>query len=530
MKNENLNVETILSRHDSIRDKGLEIPAERLQYAKVKLDTGTLVNPTLNLSSLASINKLADKAKILTAISTNNIASMIETSDFFFRTSGIYSRLCKYLAYLYRYDWYVTPYVSNSNTEELNKKNQSKMLVDFDAVLRTLDKFEPKKFFGEASLKVLRYGAYYGYIVRNGDAITIQELPLKYCRSRFSVGGRPVVEFSMKYFNDVSRDVTERLRILEIFPKEFKKGYLKFLDGQLDREGWYLLDTEAAFKFNLNGEDYPSLISVIPAILDLDEAKGLDRKKMIQKLSKILVQKVPLDKNNELLFDSDEIAILHKNAVGMLTDIVGVDVLTSIADIAAIDMTDRAAAAGIDETKKVERALFNETGTAQGLFNSEGNLALEKSIANDEASIYNLIQQYESFMNLLIKPFNKNPKKIEFRVSILSTTIYNYQKLSDIYKAHTQLGYSKILPQIALGQSQSTILATAYFENDILDLVNVFIPPASSATTSGSDLLGRTKTNTPIKTDNNTDGKTGRPALPDDEKSDKTIANKESMS
>ena len=146
MKNENLNVETILSRHDSIRDKGLEIPAERLQYAKVKLDTGTLVNPTLNLSSLASVSKIADKARILTAISSNNIASMVEISDFFFRTSGIYSRLCKYLAYLYRYDWYVTPYTSNSNTEELNKKNQNKMLVDFDAVLKTLDKFEAKKF------------------------------------------------------------------------------------------------------------------------------------------------------------------------------------------------------------------------------------------------------------------------------------------------------------------------------------------------------------------------------------------------
>ena len=44
------------------------------------------------------------------------------------------------------------------------------------------------------------------------------------------------------------------------------------------------------------------------------------------------------------------------------------------------------------------------------------------------------------------------------------------------------MGFSKMLPQIALGQTQSAILATAYFENDILDLVRVFIPPLMSST------------------------------------------------
>ena len=47
-----------------------------------------------------------------------------------------------------------------------------------------------------------------------------------------------------------------------------------------------------------------------------------------------------------------------------------------------------------------------------------------------------------------------------------------------------------MLPQIALGQSQSSILANAYFENDILDLVNVFIPPMASNTMS-ADVLNR---------------------------------------
>ena len=37
----------------------------------------------------------------------------------------------------------------------------------------------------------------------------------------------------------------------------------------------------------MNGEDYPAFISVIPAIIDLDNAQALDRKKMQQKLLKM---------------------------------------------------------------------------------------------------------------------------------------------------------------------------------------------------------------------------------------------------
>jgi len=54
-----------------------------------------------------------------------------------------------------------------------------------------------------------------------------------------------------------------------------------------------------------------------------------------------------------------------------------------------------------------------------------------------------------------------------------------------------QVGLSKMLPQVALGQTQSSILATSYFENDVLDLVRVFIPPMMSSTMNAEALTGR---------------------------------------
>jgi hypothetical protein len=44
-------------------------------------------------------------------------------------------------------------------------------------------------------------------------------------------------------------------------------------------------------------------------------------------------------------------------------------------------------------------------------------------------------------------------KKYNFRFYMLETTQYNYKDIAKMYKEHTQLGYSKMLPQIALGHS-----------------------------------------------------------------------------
>jgi len=493
----------INNRIQEIKEKGFNIsngtpsPDEHyrpaVDFSKIKVGMQTLEDAVLtDVSIYKRIDpRLANKEQILKAIAQNNLSFMREVSQFFFRTSGIYSRLCKYLAYMYRYDWMITPYINDDNL-----KNDKKLLNNFYKILNYFENSEIKELFGSIALKVVRDGSYYGYIIDNGDRMQIQELPLKYCRSRFSVNGRPAVEFNMKYFDERFKDANQKMRVLNLFPKEFKKGYILYKEGKLqpdfegDTSGWYLLEIENTIKFNLNGEDFPVLIAVIPAIIDLDEAQGLDRKKMAQKLLKIIIQKMPLDKNGDLIFDVDEAQQLHNNAVNMLGKAIGVDVLTTFADVEVADMADKNTTTTVDDLEKVERTVYNEAGVSQMQFNTDGNIALEKSILNDEAAMYNLLLQLQNFLNYILEFKFNTSKKISFRAQILSTTIYNYKDLAKLYKDQMQLGYSKMLAQIALGQSQSAILANAYFENNVLDLVNVFIPPMMSSTMN-SDVLNR---------------------------------------
>ena len=62
------------------------------------------------------------------------------------------------------------------------------------------------------------------------------------------------------------------------------------------------------------------------------------------------------------------------------------------------------------------------------------------------------------------------------------------------------MGYSKMLPQIALGHSQSSILNTAYFENEVLHLSEIMIPPLMSSTMNLQDLKGGNGEDTTQKT------------------------------
>ena len=441
--------------NEEIKQKGFamfrgaeDIDSAAYQFGKIKTCAKTLDDAVLKLGTYKRINpRLGDKGTVLQAIHSGDYEMMREISNFFFKTSGIYSRLCRYMAYLYRYDWLVTPYIND------DKIKTEKVLDGFTKCLNRLDDFGVKKFLGDVALKVVRFGCYYGYKIEADNKVYIQELPPNYCRSRFTINDKHVVEFNMRYFDEQFIDAANRIKILNLFPKEFKKGYVLYKEGKLppdflgDTSGWYVLDIDSAFKFNLNDEDYPPFISVIPAIIDLDEAQDLDRKKMQQQLLKIIIQKMPLDKNGDLVFDIDEARDLHNNAVRMLGKAIGIDVLTTFAEVDVADTNTTTNTAATDELEKVERAVYNEAGVSQMQFNTDGNIALEKSILNDEAAMYNLLVQFETFLNSLLNPFNKSPKKIVYRVQLLQTTIYNYKEMSKLFKDHTAMGYSKMLPQ-----------------------------------------------------------------------------------
>lgn len=461
------------------------------------------------------------KTIVLDAIKRRQKKKLRQISEQFYSQSGIYSKLCQYMAFLYKYDWYITPFLLKDSI------NENRVLKDFANVLNYLDNSDLKRLFGSIALEVLKTGCYYGIILENQNKLALQQLPPDYCRVRFYSGLDPVIELDLNYFDNVFPNAKYKLKVLSVFPKEIQKAWVDWKNSKLnppmpgDSDSWVALDPETTIRFNLNNSDIPPFINVIPSILDLDDAQELDRKKMMQQLLKIIIQHLPRNKNDELIFDVDEARDIHNSTVRMLSGKTkGLDVLTTFADISVADLQDRNTTTTKDDLQKVERTVYNNSGVSQNIFNAEGNLATQSSILNDESSMRDLIYQFQYFVNRVIQKFNRKGN-YTFTFSILQTTIYNYKDYSKLYKEHVQLGYSKMLPQIALGHSQSSILATAQFENNVLHLSEIMIPPMSSATMN-SQVLNKNVSST-------SDKKQGRPEKDSSEVTEKTIANKEAM-
>ena len=473
-----------------------------------------------------------NKQTVMRALQENDLVTLREASNYYYRTNGIYQKVCNTFATMYRYDWYITPEVYDADPDE------EKIIAEFFKILRFLDNSYLKKLSGDIALSMIQNGAYYGYVVPSTTGIVLQDLPIGYCRSRYCIGNSPAVEFNMAYFDDKFSDVNYRLKVLKMFPEEFSKGYVLYKQGKLPRDSamdtcgkWYLLDPESCVKFSFGNGDTPLFANAIPAILDLEAAQELDRRKQMQKLLRILVQKLPMDKNGDLIFDIDEARDIHNNAVEMLSRAIGVDVLTTFTDVESVDLSDSSAASATDDLERMERTVYNNLGISQNLFNADGNLSLQNSILNDEGVMRSFILQLSSFYDRVLQTKKNVKNRFHFRFYMLYTTQYNYQNLSKLYKERVQNGFEKLLPQIALGHTQSSILNTIYFENHVLHLPEMMIPPLQSSTLNSEDVLGKSGQSDSAKNQNTTEGEEtgGRPKKDVTELSDKTLANQESM-
>ena len=514
---------------EDIHEKGFRMD----EYARMRIGGRKLDDLLIDIDSLQKkvSTNYASKDYVLQAISSQDYESMRAISNYFYENSGIYYRLCRYMAYIYRFDWYVTPYI-----DDIDKEKEGKILKDFSKVLLYLDRSDLKKIFRNISLAIMKDGAYYGILVDFGDKFGFQPLPADYCRQRFFAGPNPIIELNLRFFDAYFPRESYRRKVLKLFPKDLQKAYELFKRGKLPGDypgeytSWYPLDPGTSVKVSLSESgDFPPLVGVIPSIIDLDNAQALDREKTMQQLVKIIVQKLPLDKNGDLIFDVDEAKDIHNNAVQMLRRAVGIDVLTTFAEVEKIDTRDTNANTTKDDLEKVERTVFNNSGISQNLFNADGNLAVSNSIIVDAASIQDIPLQFSSLLNRIIAKFNRN-RHYEFRGMVLDTTWFNYQELAKMYKEQASLGYSKMLPQIALGHSQASILSTLLFENEVLHLAEIMIPPMQSSVMS-TRILGNVSSSESSKNQNQTQNNNGgRPEKPDNEKSDKTIANRESMS
>ena len=283
--------------------------------------------------------------------------------------------------------------------------------------------------------------------------------------------------------------------------------------------------------FCFTNDQTPPLLASIPALKKKDDAIGREEQRDENELYKLLIQKMPIDNNGNLVFELEEVADIHESIANMLKDVDTVDVLTTFGDTSLESLQETSAASqSADRIEKYRKNAWDALGRGNILFNPDGSSALAYMIKKDESLMIAYLNQYETWIKFHVNErFSKSNLKFDFQ--ILPTTVFNREDLQGAYFRGAQYGYSKMFAGVAMGIKQREQLSLMNFENDFLKMSEKMIPLQSSYTTPGGVVAGEEKNNSSAQKSSsskqiqNIDNKGGRPELDDTEKSEKTQAN-----
>ena len=383
--------------------------------------------------------------------------------------------------------------------EETNFKNYNKVL-DFvhDLNLKMLSK--------HIAIRILAEGSYYGVLREFPDGrVAVQDLPSNFCRTRFKNQDEiDVVEFKVSYF-DTIKEKAVRDQVLKSFPKELRLGYNRFKNHNGDV--WVIIDPDKGLHFNIVDER-PLFSSILPAIIDFNEYREIEKTKDKQELKSLLVQKLPIE-DGELVFDPDEAEEIHRGSVEMLKNNVYMDVLTTFAEVKLENMeTNRSVVT--NNLDKISESIYSEAGVSKELFAAEGNTALASSIKNDMSLMMIFAHKMANWLQFIIKKRFAN-SDMTFRVAALPISYYNETEMRQDALSLAQSGYSFLIPMLTFDLEQSDLVDLKNLEINALELNKIMIPLASSFTTSS----GNPNLEDPKKVNEK----------PDDKKSDQTVKN-----
>lgn len=79
---------------------------------------------------------------------------------------------------------------------------------------------------------VLVDGVSYKLKRETDKGLVLQNLPIEYCRTRYQINNKDIIEFNVKYF-DTIYDETEKFNILQSLPSIFKKEYNRYKSNKL---------------------------------------------------------------------------------------------------------------------------------------------------------------------------------------------------------------------------------------------------------------------------------------------------------
>lgn len=463
-------------------------------------------------------------------IRSGEISAMRELSRYYYRTNGRYRNNINFLASLFLYDTIITPIY------EIGKGSKAQITKAFYNACSFVESLDIKNTLARITREWLKSGIYFGILQESGSQVVLQDLPIEYCRTRVKdFNNLNVLEFDITYFQTKFQDDVTRNAVLANFPPIIQKAW-KDYKGKRLMDPWVQVPAKfGGVVFCFAEDNTPLLIAAIPELAKMKDAVDREEKRDENELYKLLIHKMPTDSNGHLIFELDEIAEIHAGIANMLKNLDTVDVLTTLGDATLENIQDSSAAnQANNRIEKYSDNAWDALGSSKLFFNADNSSSLAYVIKRLESIMQDYLNAYDTWIRFLINErFSRTGLSFDFE--ILPTTKFNIKDYIGYYLQQAQFGYPRMRVAAAMGVKQRNLVSAIDFENEFLNLDEKMVPLMSSYTQTGDENSDK-KNNSSEKKGSGTSqskditNKGGRPTLADEDRSQKTQANIDSMS
>ena len=500
----------------------------------------TVHNGTVEIPlGMSKGRKITDKIKIEDIIKTpySDVATWRKYSRIYY-AHPLYKRLLEYFAYIYYNSYIISPIFT-----EGKKPNKKKLMNEYNAALRSLDEdINVENFTTQVLLDLLIEGQTFYYIeeYKKGASYYFKaiKLPTDYCMI-IGTAGTPAINIyavDLTFIDTAMAELTKnnmlsREEVLKQYPKALRNAYKEYKSGKGTNQ-WFIVPAENCAAFSTN-DGRPPFSFLVKEIARIDKFEVLRDDYIATNLTKLLVQIIDIDKEGNPEIDLELAAEFHKNLKLVASKKNNVDALTTLAkEVNVLSLGETGDASNNYEfLQTYYDQFFDDAGVSIELFNSTTGSTLAESQARDTMFMYKMREQIAIWFNFYLNTIlnKKLLKNSKFVFSYLDTSYKNREKMIESYLEGAQYGFSKIVPQVALGVKQRYIESLTTFENDILNLDEKLVPLQSSHTMSAkANEMANSKTGTK-EAQNASEKENGRPTKDENEKQDSTVTKDASL-
>ena len=469
-------------------------------YVKNQIDAinGMVVGDSsiyTNLNGITFLNKDMQRPRAFTrenvrkalANPYDNVSTLQQVSSILKSSNGIYAKILVYNSTMLTNNHIITPISSGS----INSKE--KMLKTYEDVSSFVNKYNIKKTACWIYERVLEQGELYVYKLEGKTQNILQEFPAQLCKVT-------AIEDNVKRYainlNGISSDA------IEYMPSEIQNAYKLFKSNKLSKDklidnSYYQVSNKGA-AFTLEKQQskgVPFYCSIFDDLMELEDMKDLKSENVVIESTKLIHQKLPIDKETgKVLMDMSVAKTYHNATKANMPK--GTAITTNPLDLTTLSLSDSSTKLDNDIYQAMENA-FDTAGINSEIFNGKknSNMAITSGLVVDSLLPKRLQMLVEDWMNFELSTFKKNGSKWKFK--FIDSTHFDREERS-----------SKARENMAFGGSRFEFLACQGYDpleginllkaEQLLGLDEIMIPQATSHTLSkgNNDNNGRPKTET----------------------------------